>query len=110
VTEVGIKGDYLTLTVGKDATEQEGNAVVAAKTADGTIVWSWHIWVTRQTFAEADLATFNTGEHIYKLTPVNVGWVGDRVAAGSGPTSNGGARTPSFPPTSLSLKPQVAKP
>ena len=80
VTEVGIKGDYLTLTVGKNATEQEGNAVVAAKTADGTIVWSWHIWVTRQTFA--DLTTISTGKRTYKLTPVNVGWVGDVMSRG----------------------------
>jgi len=85
VTEVGIKGDYLTLTVGKNAAEQEGNAVVAAKTADGTIVWSWHIWVTRQTFAAADLTTINTGSWTYKLTPVNVGWVGNRVSAGYSP-------------------------
>ena len=100
VTEVGIKGDYLTLTVGKDATEQEGNAVVAAKTADGTIVWSWHIWVTRQTFAEVDLATFNTGDHIYKLTPVNVGWVGDRVSAGYSPYFQWG-RKDAFIPADL---------
>ena len=85
VTEVGIKGDYLTLTVGKNAADQEGNAVVAAKTADGTIVWSWHIWVTRQTFASADLTTINTGSWTYKLTPVNVGWVGNRVSAGYSP-------------------------
>lgn len=25
---------------------QEGNAVIAAKDADGTILWSWHIWLT----------------------------------------------------------------
>ena len=100
VTEVGIKGDYLTLTVGKNAAEQEGNAVVAAKTADGTIVWSWHIWVTKQTFAEADLATFNTGEHIYKLTPVNVGWVGDRVSAGYSPYFQWG-RKDAFIPADL---------
>ena len=85
VTKVGIKGDYLTLTVGKDATEQEGNAVVAAKTADGTIVWSWHIWVTKQTFAAADLTTVSTTKRTYTLTPVNVGWVGNPVSAGYSP-------------------------
>ena len=49
ITAVGIVGDYLTLTVGKDAATQEGNAVIAAKAGE-TIVWSWHIWVTKQTF------------------------------------------------------------
>jgi len=73
VTAVGIDGDYLTLTVGKDATTQQGNALVAAKDADGNIVWSWHIWVTTETFAS--LTTLATGSHDYKVTPVNLGWV-----------------------------------
>ena len=79
VTAVGISedGDYLTLTVGTDADTQEGNAVIAAK-AGGTIVWSWHIWVTQQTFAT--LTEVNTGSHTYQLTPVNLGWVGDATS------------------------------
>ena len=73
ITKVGIDGDYLTLTVGKDATAQEGNAVIAAKDGDGTVVWSWHIWVTKETFAT--LTSINTGDHTYQVTPVNLGWV-----------------------------------
>ena len=73
ITAVGIIGDYLTLTVGKNASEQEGNAVIAAKDAGGKIVWSWHIWVTKETFAT--LTTVATGSHNYKVTPVNLGWV-----------------------------------
>ena len=73
VTAVGIEGDYLTLTVGKDAATQEGNAVIAAKNGDGIIVWSWHIWVTKETFAT--LTTIATGSHNYQVTPVNLGWV-----------------------------------
>ena len=75
VTAVGIDGDYLTLTVGKNATAQEGNALIAAKDADGTIVWSWHIWVTKQTFAT--LTPVTVSGYDYQLTPVNLGWVGD---------------------------------
>ena len=81
ITAVGIDGDYLTLTVGKDATTQEGNAVIASKSGDD-IVWSWHIWVTKETFAAADLTTVTTGTgtlgtdyQVYKVTPVNLGWV-----------------------------------
>ena len=88
ITEVGIDGDYLTLTVGKDADGtggQEGNAVIAVKSGND-IVWSWHIWVTKQTFATADLTTITTTDDIstgtqgvdwqvYKVTPVNLGWV-----------------------------------
>jgi hypothetical protein len=81
ITAVGIDGDYLTLTVGKDATTQEGNALIAAKDADNNIVWSWHIWVTNQTFAAATLTAVNTGSHTYSVTPVNLGWVGEATSA-----------------------------
>ena len=77
ITAVDIDGDYLTLTVGKGAATQEGNAVIAAKAGE-TIVWSWHIWVTKQTFAT--LTEVNTGSHAYQLTPVNLGWVGDATS------------------------------
>ena len=73
ITKVGISGDYLTLTVGKDATTQQGNALVAVKDGSGNIVWSWHIWVTTETFAT--LTTVATGSHDYEVTPVNLGWV-----------------------------------
>ena len=82
VTEVGIDGDYLTLTVGKDATEQEGNAVVAVKDDQNKIAWSWHIWLTKQTFAADDLTTVATGSYTYKVAPVNVGWVGTPFGRG----------------------------
>ena len=36
-------------------TFKEGNAVIAAKDADGNILWSWHIWLTDQ-----------PQEHVYK--------------------------------------------
>ena len=89
VTAVGIDGDYLTLTVGKNATTQEGNAVIAAKAGE-TIVWSWHIWVTKQTFnnlteiaAEVTSTTPSTS-YTYSVTPVNLGWVGDATSGATG--------------------------
>lgn len=102
ITEVGIDGDYLTLTVGKDATAQEGNALVAAKDGEGTIVWSWHIWVTKQTFAAGDLTAVNTGEHIYTLTPVNLGWVGEPVSRGYNTYYQWGRKDPFYPSTGTS--------
>ena len=75
ITAVSIDGDYLTLTVGKDAATQEGNALIAAKDDGGKIVWSWHIWVTKETFADDKLTTIATGSYNYKVTPVNLGWV-----------------------------------
>ena len=81
ITKVGIDGDYLTLTVGTVAATQEGNAVIAVK-AGSTIVWSWHIWVTKQTFAA--LTPVNTGSYTYQLTPMNLGWVGDATSGATG--------------------------
>ena len=100
VTAVGIKGDYLTVTVGKNAATQEGNALVAAKDEDGTIVWSWHIWVTKQTFA--NLTTVTTKDvskhnvHTYQVTNVNLGWVGDPVSRGTNTFYQWGRKDP-FP-------------
>lgn len=98
ITNVGISGDYLTFQLTKDASTQEGNAVVAAKDANGTIVWSWHIWVTKQTFASGDLTTVSTGNHDYKVTPVNLGWVqsGDNVKQGTNTFYQWGRKDP-FP-------------
>ena len=96
ITNVGISGDYLTLTVGKDADTQEGNAVVAAKDGSGNIVWSWHIWVTKQTFAT--LTTVATGSHDYQVTPVNLGWVGDNIYTGTNTFYQWGRKDP-FPGT-----------
>jgi hypothetical protein len=102
VTAVDIEGDYLTLTVGKNATEQEGNAVVAAKDGSGNIVWSWHIWLTKQTFAANDLTEVTTGSHTYQLTPVNVGWVGTPFGRGYSPYYQWG-RKDAFIPADITV-------
>ena len=70
ISAVGQDGDYLTFTV-SDMYIAEGNAVIAATNSDG-IVWSWHIWVTNETFS--NLTTINA-THTYCVTPVNLGWV-----------------------------------
>ena len=71
ISSVGIDGDYLLFEV-SSANIKEGNAVIAA-TASGTVVWSWHIWVTPETLT--NLSVVNTGNHTYNVAPVNVGWV-----------------------------------
>ena len=71
-TDYAIDGDYLKFKVSASSIA-EGNAVIAVKNGS-TIVWSWHIWVTPETFA--NLTTVATGSHNYRVTPVNLGWVG----------------------------------
>lgn len=77
ISSVGIDGDYLTFTV-DNSSIGEGNAVVAAKLG-GTIVWSWHIWVTPQTLTET--TEIATGSHTYQVAPVNVGQVDGLIKA-----------------------------
>ena len=68
---IEIDGDYLKFEV--DAAHvAEGNAVIAAKNGSD-IVWSWHIWVTGETFAS--LTNITAGSYTYRVTPVNLGWV-----------------------------------
>ncbi len=67
---------YLTFTVDEDNIA-EGNAVIAA-TLDGTIVWSWHIWVTTETLTDSRLTTISAA-HTYKLAPVNIGQVNGTI-------------------------------
>ena len=82
ISSVGIdtsENGFLTFTV--DANNiAEGNAVIAA-TLDGTIVWSWHVWVTTQTLT--NLTSINTGSHTYQVAPVNVGQVTGTFSIGA---------------------------
>lgn len=46
IASVAYKDEQIILETA--ASYREGNAVVAAKSSDGTILWSWHIWITDQ--------------------------------------------------------------
>ena len=81
ISSVGIDpsgNGFLTFTVDADNIG-EGNAVIAA-TLSGTIVWSWHVWVTTQTLS--DLTTI-AATHTYQVAPVNVGQVNGTITAGA---------------------------
>lgn len=67
ISDVAIQGDYLTFAIDR-STITGGNAVIAAKMGE-TIVWSWHIWVTPETYA----TTYQTEN--YKTAPSNLGWI-----------------------------------
>lgn len=70
ITEVGIQGDYLTFKIG---TYTPGNAVIGVGSSSTNIYWSWHIWVTDETYS--NLTTVSTGSHDYNVTHVNLGWI-----------------------------------
>ena len=53
---------YITFTVNK-TNLQQGNAVIAASDASGTVMWSWHLWITDATLTSPynDFLTQNLG-------------------------------------------------
>ena len=72
VNAVGVTGDWLVFRVPQAPSSKAGNAVIAV-TDDGTIVWSWHIWVTTETYSTT--TTVTTNATTYNVAPVNLGWV-----------------------------------
>ena len=53
---------YITFTVNKTNLAQ-GNAVIAARNSSGTVMWSWHLWITDATLTSPynDFLTQNLG-------------------------------------------------
>lgn len=45
-------GDYIEFSIPVQEVLRNGNAVIAAKDAGGTILWSWHIWCTSEGYNE----------------------------------------------------------
>ena len=62
------------------AKAQQGNAVIAVTDADGTVMWSWHIWVTDYVpknyggNGEIAVTPFDPS-YRYEMMPVNLGYV-----------------------------------
>ena len=54
ISAAGMDGEYALFEVPQDY--KEGNAVIAAYDAAGTILWSWHIWLTSAQMTEITYA------------------------------------------------------
>jgi len=70
ITTVSVDGDYLKFTVG---TFGGGNAVIAVKDDNGTILWSWHIWATDDDLSNTTFVS--TGSNNYTVASIDLGWV-----------------------------------
>lgn len=68
----GVNGGYVSFKVDKN-TIQQGNAVIAIKRPEGTILWSWHIWVTPVDLNKTTEITNEKGKKFY-VSPLNLGW------------------------------------
>ena len=66
---------YISFEITNENIEQ-GNAVIAVKHTDGTIMWSWHIWVTNKNVYETVPVLNQTGITYYSM-PVPLGWDDD---------------------------------
>ncbi len=67
ITSVSYADGKITFT--KSADVEYGNALIAAKDADGTILWSWHIWCTET----GDLQTYVSATGTYETMDRNLG-------------------------------------
>lgn len=66
-------GENLTFEVSRPTIKQ-GNAIVAVRDAAGTIMWSWHIWVTDYKLGTNLETITNFQRKQYTILPVNLGW------------------------------------
>ena len=58
IASVGVDGDFITFAT--PATFHAGNALIAAKDASGTILWSWYIWLPATPVADVADANYST--------------------------------------------------
>ena len=55
---------------------REGNALISALAADGSVLWSWHIWVSGAPDNEFTPVTVTNADYTdFKFMRMNVGWV-----------------------------------
>lgn len=73
----GVNGGYVSFKVDR-STIQQGNAVIAIKRPEGTILWSWHIWVTPVDLSKTTEITNEKGKKFY-VSPLNLGWCGGDI-------------------------------
>ncbi len=74
--------DFVSFKVNKNNIQQ-GNAVIAIKDASGTIIWSWHIWITEYWTNVGDLnlgvgditcEPYDSGYQSFTVSPRPLGW------------------------------------
>jgi hypothetical protein len=60
IAKVGVDDGYITFST--PATLAHGNALIAAKDADGKILWSWHIWIPKTAIDKVDAGFAGTNK------------------------------------------------
>ena len=70
-SDISISGDYVQFYIPEEHI-RPGNAVLAVRNASGTILWSWHIWVTEKDLTPQPVTDWNG--HSYQMMNYNLGW------------------------------------
>ena len=71
-------GDYLVFTLDQEYMQQ-ANAILAVRDANGTIMWSWHIWVIeRDINATTTVDDYFDSNKTYQIMSCNLGWVDEK--------------------------------
>ncbi len=70
--DVSVDGDYIKFKVERDLI-RPGNVVIAARNSSGTIVWSWHIWVTEKDLSPKSIK--DGAGNTLSMMPYNLGWM-----------------------------------
>ena len=60
IAEVSYADDYIKFSTPE--TLKPGNALIAAKDAEGKILWSWHIWIPATTVTDVTSTAFKAGD------------------------------------------------
>ena len=76
--DVSVDGNYIKFEIKKDNI-RPGNILLAARNASGTIVWSWHLWVTDKDLTPISVKDLNNVTH--SMLRYNLGWT-DATSAG----------------------------
>ena len=75
ITEVKLEGgESIQFTTSSQTDIKQGNAIIAVRNQEGTIMWSWHIWVTDYVMGEGDLTVTNYTGQKNVFMPHNLGW------------------------------------
>ena len=71
ITNLSVDDDFLTFDV---ESFSPCNALIAVKDNDGTILWSWHLWLTNEDLTPKIIT--NKDGVDFKVMPCNLGWNG----------------------------------
>lgn len=70
-SDISISGDYVQFSIPEEQI-RPGNIVLAARDASGTILWSWHLWVTEKDLTPQAVNDWNG--NTYQMMNYNLGW------------------------------------